>query len=677
MIREKVRAWLMKGASPVSPSNPHFQRIFGWDSEEQPLSEPYKQLPAVYACNRVLARNTAQVPWQLFQGDAEIPMARGPMVTLFETINPAMSKYQLWEAIVTQLGLYGESFLFLDKERVNGIPVALWPHNPKTVEPAIRNGTWVGWWEKTGGTRIFWDKTEVIQFKYWNPFDPLRGLSPLKALDMGLKSDWNAIRYNARFFSQGGHAGEIFSTDTHLDDHQYQRIKQELVDRREGMESAHKGLVLDGGLKVQDLRKTNKDMQFMELRKFTREEIAMVYGVPETELSLYKDIPYSNAVSADLGFWKKTLIPMMRLITDQINTSFLERYGIRGEFDIASIDVLNAEVLQKADAAKVYYEMGIPINQINERLGLGFEDIPGGEEPWGGRQAPVARDVTPAKQMIPEVTGSIEMETVPNELAFRELRKKKWTQLDGLVARQVTGAAKAVKRVFFEMQQALTRKVVKSVSGEEMAALALAVEETIDDNKVLAALAEFVGQAIKDGYVTITAKAPLTDEMVNNLILQRTQTIKGVSETLRQTLLLKLRDAMAEGATERERTQLVMDAIGDSFQIAKNRAQTIARTEVHSAFNRGRFESAKTTHPKSKMWVSAHDRNVRRSHIDVDGETVPWDGVFSNGLDHPNDWGGDPAEVINCRCTFVPIYDNEDEAAMASDWMANAPKEGE
>jgi len=50
----------------------------------------------------------------------------------------------------------------------------------------------------------------------------------------------------------------------------------------------------------------------------------------------------------------------------------------------------------------------------------------------------------------------------------------------------------------------------------------------------------------------------------------------------------------------------------------------------------------------TKTWIVTSS-NPRESHAAMDGETVPIDGTFSNGLDWPASCG-DPDEVAGCQC---------------------------
>lgn len=85
------------------------------------------------------------------------------------------------------------------------------------------------------------------------------------------------------------------------------------------------------------------------------------------------------------------------------------------------------------------------------------------------------------------------------------------------------------------------------------------------------------------------------------------------------------------------------------------RATMIARTEIQIAQNEGRYEGWKQANeegfvdPSSlKMWVTAKDERTCDICAPLDGELVPWDGVFSIGLEAP---------IVHphCRCAMVIV----------------------
>ncbi len=92
-----------------------------------------------------------------------------------------------------------------------------------------------------------------------------------------------------------------------------------------------------------------------------------------------------------------------------------------------------------------------------------------------------------------------------------------------------------------------------------------------------------------------------------------------------------------------------------------NRTSAIrtARTAVTGAQNAGRMDSYAASDKMGikvhKRWIATKDFRTRHSHAMTDGEVLPYDKAFSNGLMFPGDPSGPPHEVYNCRCTMKTV----------------------
>ena len=88
-----------------------------------------------------------------------------------------------------------------------------------------------------------------------------------------------------------------------------------------------------------------------------------------------------------------------------------------------------------------------------------------------------------------------------------------------------------------------------------------------------------------------------------------------------------------------------------------------ARTAITGAQNAGRIDAYKRGAALGikveKEWLATMDNVTRDSHVDLDGEHVPLDAQFSNGMDYPGG-SGPPEEVYNCRCTVIPRLLDQD-----------------
>lgn len=112
----------------------------------------------------------------------------------------------------------------------------------------------------------------------------------------------------------------------------------------------------------------------------------------------------------------------------------------------------------------------------------------------------------------------------------------------------------------------------------------------------------------------------------------------------------------------RDRVQTVLTATGSERW--PNRATTVARTEVMGAVNAGAYAGALRDAEERgdpapfKVWLSTEDDRTRPSHVDADGQRTLLTEPFRVGgapLLFPGDPRGPAQEVINCRCTFLPV----------------------
>ena len=96
----------------------------------------------------------------------------------------------------------------------------------------------------------------------------------------------------------------------------------------------------------------------------------------------------------------------------------------------------------------------------------------------------------------------------------------------------------------------------------------------------------------------------------------------------------------------------------------RNRARTVARTETMGAVNAGALRSAQLEAQARgdvapfKMWISTDDARTRPTHKAADQQRTLLFEPFRVGgsaLMFPGDPNGPAAEVINCRCTLLPI----------------------
>ena len=136
-----------------------------------------------------------------------------------------------------------------------------------------------------------------------------------------------------------------------------------------------------------------------------------------------------------------------------------------------------------------------------------------------------------------------------------------------------------------------------------------------------------------------------------------------IGERMKQAVNVTLLEGWAAG----ENLSDLKDRVRKTFNgfASVSRARTIARTEVHIAQNTGRFRVAREQGVDEHEWLSAGDSEVRDGDYthQIDGTRVAVGNAFptGGGIRHPGDPAGPAGDVINCRCTVLPVYRDKTE----------------
>lgn len=93
----------------------------------------------------------------------------------------------------------------------------------------------------------------------------------------------------------------------------------------------------------------------------------------------------------------------------------------------------------------------------------------------------------------------------------------------------------------------------------------------------------------------------------------------------------------------------------DNWYLSVDRAKFNAENEANTVLNRGDYLKAVEAGYNFKRWITEADERVRPTHQEVEGVTIPIDGIFVVGdslFDYPKSlkFSPSPSEYVNCRC---------------------------
>ncbi len=391
---------------------------------EQPVlsrtRDPFNNHVWVYAAVMAIASNISQVPFKVYTEDAQTPVRpnidrtprsgrrrralhmfhnqkmrkcglriRGavenfdhPIASVLHTPNPLMSQSQLFEMISMWMALRGACFLLKTNESGQAVgpgqmPTYLWPMNPDLFDPIVEGGEFIGWriqipyndpaTGKRGGSMIEVARDEVIWFRYPDPKDPLGWVSPITAAASGIMMDMAAIAYNRAVLMNGAKPGGLLLHEDDVDEKEEEKLRKYWAGRHEGPQNANKIAILTGAFKYVDIGLGPKDMQYLEQRKWDREEIFAALRVPKSALSLTEGNNYATQLSQDRNFWTINLIPQMLMYEGVLDRSLFygETDNTFGAFDYSSVEALRAGLDERV---KVAVQLSGPQLRVPPRL---------------------------------------------------------------------------------------------------------------------------------------------------------------------------------------------------------------------------------------------------------------------------------------------------------------------
>ena len=293
--------------------------IFGKaDSGEHVDERSALQIATVYACVRLLAESVAQLPLHLYRttDDGQEKATAHPLYKLlYREPNAEMTSFSYWEAVMTHLLLWGNSYSQIIRDGTNRV-LGMYPLLPEYVEiDRDENGELYYIYhaytdEKPGDTYqdLVLRRDEILHIPGLS-FNGLVGFSPIAMMKNALGSAIAVEKYGSSFFRNGAQPQGVLEHPGVLKDPQ--KIRDGWSNVYGGPANAHKVAVLEEGMHYKPVSLPPEDSQFLSTREFGVEEICRIFRVPPHMVQDLKRSTYSNIEHQSIDFVVHTLDPWL------------------------------------------------------------------------------------------------------------------------------------------------------------------------------------------------------------------------------------------------------------------------------------------------------------------------------------------------------------------------------
>lgn len=164
----------------------------------------------------------------------------------------------------------------------------------------------------------------------------------------------------------------------------------------------------------------------------------------------------------------------------------------------------------------------------------------------------------------------------------------------------------------------------------------------------------------------VTGRAePVTDPEAAAFLNEAGNRLVRLPDEVYALVVREVEEGIARGESVPDITQRVNTVLtATGSERWPHRAVTVARTEVMAAVNAGAYAGAVRDAERRgdpapfKLWLATEDKRTRPTHVEADGQRTLLTSPFIVGgaqLQFPGDPRGPAQEVINCRCTFLPV----------------------
>lgn len=299
--RDPEAAWLF-GARPVSSG------VMVTESTALTYS-------AVWAAVHLIASHVANLPLMLYRKNGTTggkeKFDRHPLYRLVhDRPNPEMSSFTFRETLQAHVLLWGNAYAEIERDNADR-PLRLWPLTPNRVTPyRDRAGLHyrVANWQ--GGDTIL-DPSNMLHVPGLG-FDGTCGYSVIhharESIGLGLAEE----RFGGSFFGNGASFGGVLSfpgpRPPELAEKSY---RDSLNAQHQGVDRAHKFLMVYNGAKYERMGIPPNDAQFLESRTFQVNEICRWFNVPPHKLKELSKATNNNIEQQALEFYTDCLAPWL------------------------------------------------------------------------------------------------------------------------------------------------------------------------------------------------------------------------------------------------------------------------------------------------------------------------------------------------------------------------------
>ncbi len=323
---------------------------------------------AVVSCLQVLGTAFGEAELKVYQtneaGELDV-LPNHQLTMLFKRPNPYMSGDVLQNYLIQSMHISGDAYLLKQKNEAGQL-VALYPLMPENVTVKGNDETLISHYEyQVKNEKVILDRDMIAHFRLGlDPENHRQGFSPVKTLLREIYGDESAGQMATSILANMGVPSFIITPKDEygLTEEEGEAISK-AFQRKTGGQNKGKPLVLSGGVNVEKLAFSPKDLEIGDLRESFESRVSSVLGVPSIIAGLevgLKYATYSNAKTLREFFTEQKLIPLWDMVSQEITHQILKVDYPNSSNLEARYDYTDVRALQ-TDTNEIYERMNLAV----------------------------------------------------------------------------------------------------------------------------------------------------------------------------------------------------------------------------------------------------------------------------------------------------------------------------
>lgn len=414
-------AFVQSSGSVQSLSRPQYavaSRLALSSSLSMEYSQIWRTQASVRTVVTFLARNIAQLGLPLYERKGDNDRKRlqdHPLAALLRQPNPWTTRYRFINALVHDFAIYDNAY-WLKVKVGGGATSGLVRLPPRMVTPIGDNWLTPDGFEVAGArSKKQYPADQVVYFRGYSA-DEDAGVSPLESLRQTLLEEFHASQMREQTMRNGARTSGYLErpANTTWSPGAKATFKADWQSQYVGDGPQAGGTpILEDGMKFVEASQTAKDLQYIEGRKLTREEVASAYFIPPPMVGILDNATFSNITEQRKMLYTDALGPWLTMIQDEVGLQLIPDFESKPERFYAEFNLrekLSGDFVSRQDA--ITKAVGGPTLTINEARAMDNRPpIEGGDAlirplnvTQNGDDEPVPAEPDPAVTPTPKPT---------------------------------------------------------------------------------------------------------------------------------------------------------------------------------------------------------------------------------------------------------------------------------